>query len=229
MPSACAGARTADGAGDVMTVLDPELSGRRVRLEPLQSRHAPGLAAAAAADPELYRMTRVPFSEDAARQYVAAAAAARDAGTAAPFAVVRLADETVIGSTRLFDLEQWAWPEGHPRHGHQGPDTCEIGHTWLAASAIRTGVNTEMKRLMLTLAFETWEVQSVCFHTDARNERSRQALARIGARYEGTLRSHRLAADGRPRDSARFAITAADWPAVRAHLAELSRDPVLAC
>ena len=208
-------------------MLDPELSGRHVRLEPLHAKHAVGLAAAAAGDPELYRLSRVPLSADAARQYVAAAETARQAGTAAPFAVIRLTDETVIGSTRLFDLQRWAWPEGHARHGHDGPDTCEIGHTWLAASAIRTGANTEMKRLMLTLAFEIWDVQSVCFHTDARNERSRRALARIGARYEGTLRSHRLAADGGPRDSARFAITAADWPAVRAHLGELSQDPVL--
>jgi RimJ/RimL family protein N-acetyltransferase len=210
-----------------VTILDPVLSGRLVRLEPLRPEHAPGLAAATAGDPELYRLTRVPFSEDAALQYVASAEATRQAGTAAPFAVIRLADETVIGSTRLFDLERWAWPAGHQRHDHDGPDTCEIGHTWLAASAIRTGANTEMKRLMLTLAFEIWEVQSVCFHTDARNERSRRALARIGARYEGTLRSHRLAADG-PRDSARFAITAVDWPAVRAHLADLSQDRVLA-
>jgi N-acetyltransferase len=212
-----------------VVVLDPELSGRHVRLEPLQQRHAPALAALPGADPELYRLTRVPFSELAARQYVAAAEAARDAGTAAPFAVIRLADEAVIGSTRLFDLAQWAWPEGHRRSGRVGPDTCEIGHTWLAASAIRTGANTEMKRLMLTLAFEEWDVQSVCFHTDARNERSRRAVARLGARYEGTLRSHRLGADGKPRDSVRFAITAGDWPAVRAHLAELSRDSLLAC
>ena len=212
-----------------MVVLDPELTGRRVRLEPLRQRHAPGLAAASAADPELYRLTKVPLGEAAARQYAAAAERARDAGTAAPFAVIRLSDEEVIGSTRLWDLQSWAWPEGHPRHGATGPDTCEIGHTWLAASAIRTGANTEMKQLMLTLAFEVWDVQSVCFHTDARNERSRRALARLGARYEGTLRSHRLGSDGRPRDSVRFAITAADWPAVRAHLGELSRDSVLAC
>ena len=210
-----------------MVVLDAELSGRHVRLEPLRQQHAPGLAIAGAADPELYRLTRVPDSEEAARQYVAAAETARQAGTAAPFAVIRLSDQAVVGSTRLFDLQQWTWPEGHPRHGHDGPDTCEIGHTWLAGSAIRTGANTEMKRLMLTLAFETWEVQSVCFHTDARNERSRRALARIGARYEGTLRSHRLGADGRPRNSARFAITAADWPVVRAHLGKLSRDALL--
>jgi N-acetyltransferase len=155
------------------------------------------------------------------------AQSARDASCASLFAVIRLADEAVIGSTRLFDIERWAWPPGHPRHGHDGPDTCEIGHTWLTPSAIRTGANTEMKRLMLSFVFETWDVQSVCFHTDARNEPSRRALARIGARYEGMLRSHRLAADDRPRDSARFAITAGDWPAVKAHLAELSRDRLL--
>jgi RimJ/RimL family protein N-acetyltransferase len=210
-----------------MTLLDPELTGRHIRLEPLQLRHTQGLVAASAGDPELFRMSKVPVGDAEMIGYIEAAQAAREAGQAAPFAVIRLADEAVIGSTRLFDLQWWSWPEGHPRHRHDGPDTCEIGHTWLTRSAIRTGANTEMKRLMLTLAFETWEVQSVCFHTDARNERSRQALSRIGARYEGILRSHRLATDDRPRDSARFAITAADWPAVRAHLTELSRDRLL--
>ncbi len=199
-----------------------------MRLEPLQPRHLPGLVAASAGDPDLYRMSKVPVGDAEVERFIEIASAARAAGTAAPFAVVRLGDEAVIGSTRLFDLEWWAWPSGHPRHGHEGPDTCEIGHTWLTRSAIRTGANTEMKRLMLTFAFETWQVQSVCFHTDARNERSRRALGRIGARYEGILRAHRLAADDQPRDSARFAVTAADWPAVRAHLAELSRDRVLA-
>jgi RimJ/RimL family protein N-acetyltransferase len=211
-----------------MILLEPELTGKVVRLEPLDLRHARGLAAAAAGDQDLYRMTTVPAGEDGAARYIGLAAAARAAGTAAPFAVIRLADETVIGSTRLWDLQWWAWPPGHPRHGHDGPDTCEIGHTWLSNSAIRTGANTEMKRLMLTFAFENWDVQSVCFHTDARNERSRNALRRIGARYEGILRSHRMAADVQPRDSARFSVTAAEWPAVRAHLAELSQDPVLA-
>jgi N-acetyltransferase len=184
--------------------------------------------AASAGERELYRMSKVPVGADQVGRFIETASAARDTGSAAPFAVVRLADEIVIGSTRLFDLEWWAWPEGHPRHGHDGPDTCEIGNTWLTRSAIRTGANTEMKRLMLTFAFETWDVQSVCFHTDARNERSRRALGRIGARYEGILRAHRLAADDQPRDSARYSVTAAEWPVVRAHLAELSRDRVLA-
>ena len=173
-------------------------------------------------------MSKVPVGDAEMARYIETAEAARAAGTAAPFAVIRLADETAIGSTRLFDLDWWPWPDGHERHGHDGPDTCEIGNTWLTRSAIRTGANTEMKRLMLTLAFDEWDVRSVCLHTDARNERSRQAISRIGARYEGTLRWHRLASDDQPRDSARFAITAADWPAVKAHLAELSRDRSLA-
>src|SRR5580698_10264349 len=209
-----------------MLQLDPELTGKIVRLEPLQLRHAGGLAAAASGDQELYRMTTVPAGEDGAVRYIELAVRARDAGRAAPFAVIRLADDAVIGSTRLWDLQWWPWPQGHPRHRHDGPDTCEIGHTWLSNSAIRTGANTEMKRLMLTLAFETWGVHSVCFHTDARNERSRYALSRIGTRYEGILRAHRLAADVQPRDSARFSVTSAEWPAVRAHLAELSKDPL---
>jgi len=205
-----------------MVFLRPELTGEHVRLEPLHQRHAAGLVAASAGAGDLYRMTKVPTTEADAASYIALAEAARAAGTAAPFAVIRLADETVIGSTRLWDLQWWPWPEDHPRHGHDGPDTCEIGHTWLAPSAIRTGANTEMKRLMLTFAFETWQVQSVCFHTDARNERSARALQRIGGQFEGILRSHRLAADGQPRDSARYSITAAEWPAVRARLSEMS-------
>jgi N-acetyltransferase len=134
--------------------------------------------------------------------------------------VVRTADDTVIGSTRFFDFGYWAWPDGRAR---TGPDTCEIGYTWLSPAAIRTGANTEMKRLMLTHAFEVWQVCSVALHTDARNQRSRDAMARIGLRYEGVLRAHRLGTDGKPRDSARFSVTAADWPAVRQHLDELDR------
>ncbi len=125
----------------------------------------------------------------------------------------------MIGSTRFFDLGCWPWPDGHPR---QGPDTCEIGYTWLGRDSIRTGANTEMKRLMLTHAFEVWQVRSVCLHTDARNQRSRDAMQRVGARFEGVLRSHRLGADLKPRDSARFSITAAEWPSVRQHLEELT-------
>jgi N-acetyltransferase len=211
-----------------MVFLLPELRGRYIRLEPLQLRHVPGLALAASADRSLYAMTNVPAGEAEMTRYVAAAAAVREAGTSAPFAVIRNNDDAVIGSTRLWDLQWWPWPAGHPRHGRDRPDTCEIGHTWLASSAVRTGANTEMKRLMLTFAFETWEVHSVCFHTDARNERSRQAIERLGAQFEGILRSHRLAADDRPRDSARYSITAAEWPAAKARLEQLSNSRAIA-
>jgi N-acetyltransferase len=201
--------------------LAPTLIGKVVRLEPLQHGHAPGLLAASGGGAELYRWSPVPQDEAQVRQYIEAALAAADSGKAVPFAVVRAEDDAVIGSTRYFDLEYWPWPDAGTRPG--GPDTCEIGYTWLSPRAIRTGANTEMKRLMLTHAFETWQVRSVCLHTDARNQRSRDAMARIGARYEGTLRAHRLGTDLAPRDSARFSITAAEWPSVRQHLDELSR------
>ena len=164
----------------------------------------------------------MPQGEAAAAEYIEAALAQRDAGTAAPFAVIRIADGAVIGSTRFWDLVRWPWPQGHPRYRIAAPDVCEIGYTWLARSAIRTAANTEMKRLMLGHAFEVWEVESVCLHTDARNERSRRAMERIGAQFEGILRAHRLGTDLRPRDSARYAVTAAEWPAVKQRLAELT-------
>ena len=199
------------------------LVGKVVRLEPLDHRHVPGLVAASEGGGELYRWSPVPQDEAEVRRYVETALAARDSGNAVPFAAVRAEDDAVIGSTRFFDLDYWPWPDAARQAHGSGPDTCEIGYTWLSPKAIRTGANTEMKRLMLTHAFETWRVQSVCLHTDARNQRSRDAMQRIGLRYEGVLRAHRLGADLTPRDSARFSVTAAEWPAVREHLDELSR------
>jgi N-acetyltransferase len=202
-----------------MSALVPMLNGRYVRLEPLQPGHASGLARAAAGDPALYRWSPVPQGEAAAAGYIESALVQRDTYTAMPFAVVRAADGAVIGSTRFWNLTWWPWPQGSREHGGGGaPDTCEIGHTWLGASAVRTAANTEMKRLMLAHAFEAWQVESVCLHTDVRNERSRRAIERIGARFEGVLRAHRLAADGVPRDSARYSITAPEWPQVRHRL-----------
>ena len=199
----------------------PELDGRHVRLEPLHRRHAAGLAEAAAVDPSLYRWSQVPQGRAAAAGYIETALVQRDTGTAVPFAVVRAGDGTVIGSTRFWDLQWWPWPPDHPRYLlGDGPDTCEIGYTWLAATAIGTVANTEMKLLMLRHAFETWQVQSVCLHTDARNERSRRAMERIGAQFEGVLRAHRLATDGKPRDSARYSVTAPDWPGTERRLQE---------
>jgi RimJ/RimL family protein N-acetyltransferase len=152
---------------------------------------------------------------------VETALAWREAGTAVPFATIRLSDSAVIGSTRFFDIERWPWPAGNRFNGRSTPDVCEIGYTWLAASAIRTAANTEAKLLMLTHAFEQWQVHRVCLHTDARNQRSRAAIARIGGQFEGILRAHRMAADFIPRDSARFSIIAAEWPEVKQKLHQL--------
>jgi N-acetyltransferase len=198
----------------------PVLSGTHVRLEPLSRAHVPGLVAAAAEDPALYQWTVLPPDADGMNRYVDTAVRWREEGTALPFATVRRADGKVLGSTRFFLIERWEWPAGHPNASRASPDGCEIGYTWLAASAIRTAANTEAKLLMLEFAFEQWRVQRVCFHTDMRNERSRNALARLGAVFEGTLRAHRLASDLVPRDSARFSIIAAEWPGVRQRLTQ---------
>jgi RimJ/RimL family protein N-acetyltransferase len=212
-----AGAVTVAGVGRHAVAGTGPLKGQHVRLEPLGPQHVPGLLQAAAQDPSLYQWVLVPQDEPAMRRHVEDALAARAKGIAVPFAVVRLADETVIGSTRFHQLDYWARPDGA-----NVPDTCEIGYTWLARAALRTGANTEMKRLMLTHAFEVWQVRSVCLHTDVRNQRSQNAIRRIGGTFEGVLRSHRPAVDQSPRDSARFSITAAEWPAVRQHLADLT-------
>jgi len=193
------------------------LQGRRVRLEPLQR----ALVAAAAVDPSLYQWSLVPQGKDAVTRYVDTAIAWRDAGTAFPFAIVRPADGSVIGSTRFWNIERWSWPVGHPQHGRSGPDVCEIGYTWLTASAVRTAVNTEAKLLMLTHAFDAWQMCGVNLHTDARNQQSRVAMERMGAQLDGVLRAHRMASDYTPRDSARYSIIAAEWPDVKARLERL--------
>lgn len=204
----------------------PVLQGRHIRLEPLDRRHIPGLAAAATTDSSLYRWSPVPQGEAQAAKYVETALAWQDAGTAIPFATVRIADGTIIGSTRFWNLERWSWPPDHPSHRRATPDACEIGYTWLNHAAIRTAANTEAKFLMLSHAFEVWQVLRVCFHTDARNERSRTAIERIGGRFEGTLRAHRLAADFIPRDSYRFSILATEWASVKQRLIErLATNP----
>src|SRR6202521_1753485 len=192
-----------------------------VRLEPLEYRHVEGLVAASATDSSLYQWSPVPQGKAEARSYVDTALAWRDAGSAVPFAIVRLDDGVITRSTRFLNLERWSWPEGHPAHGRSAPDACEIGYTWLTRSAIRTAANTEAKWLMLTHAFEAWQALRVCFHTDARNQRSRAALERIGGRFEGILRAHRMAADYTARDSVRYSIIASEWPAVKLRLLEL--------
>jgi RimJ/RimL family protein N-acetyltransferase len=202
----------------IATIQIPELRGRYIRLEALDGRHIEGLAAASAASPDLYQWSPVPQGKLDTSRYVETALCWREAGTTAPFAILRLSDGAVIGSTRFWNIEKWAWPAGHARYGQETPDACEIGYTWLTQTAVQTAANTEAKLLMLGHAFEVWQVFRVCFHTDARNQRSRAALERIGAKFEGILRSHRMAADYIPRDSVRYSILATEWADVKNRL-----------
>ncbi|GAB7192912.1 GNAT family protein [Kineococcus sp. NUM-3379] len=201
----------------------PTLQGTRVRLEPLAPEHVAGLAAAAAGDRSAYAFTRVPDGEEEARRYVLDALDVQAAGGCLAHAVRRLADGRVVGTTRFWDLEvvpaTGPPPAVAPRPSDDLPPTVlEIGSTWYAASAQRTGVNTEVKLLQLTHAFGVWGALRVCFRTDARNTRSRRAIERLGARPEGVRRAHCTAADGTVRDTAFYSVLAPEWPGVRDRL-----------
>ncbi|MBM4443036.1 MAG: GNAT family N-acetyltransferase [Candidatus Rokubacteria bacterium] len=202
------------------------LVGEHVRLEPLTRAHASGLAAAAASGPrDTYAFTAVPDGEESAARYVDAALALHAQGTALPFATVDAASGRVVGSTRYLNVEFWAWPAGNPfQRGEDLPDVVEIGSTWLAPAAQRTPINTEAKLLMLTHAFETWRVHRVTLKTDARNERSRAAILRLGATFEGVIRAQMIAYDGGIRDTAWYSILDSEWPAVKAGLATKLRS-----
>ncbi len=189
------------------------LTGRHVRLEPLTPDHVPGLAAAAAGDRSTFGLTPVPDGEAEAAAYVAGLLADAAQGLVLPFATV-LADGEVVGATRFLDLQYWAVDDRPPGV----PVVAEIGGTWLTPRVQRTAVNTEAKLLMLRHAFETWRVLRVSLKTDARNARSRAAIERLGARFDGVLRAQSPAADGGLRDSAYFSILAAEWPDVKAGL-----------
>jgi len=186
------------------------LVGRVVRLEPVTVEHVPALAAAASEDRTSYGWTPVPAGVDQFRAIVEQAQAERMAGRRLTFATMTV-DGRVVGSTSFLDPQ--SWPGGSGRL-----DSIEIGATWIAASAQRTAVNTEAKLLMLVHAFDVLGVHRVALNTDARNERSRAAIARIGATFEGVLHSFRYGVEGTPRDTATFAIAAPDWPAVRVRL-----------
>jgi N-acetyltransferase len=202
------------------------LEGQFVRLEPLAADHAPALAEAAAENRASYGFTWVPDGLDDARRYVANALDYQATGHALPFVVRRLVDKRIVGSTRFLDLEVFTWPPPWPPGVDPGPEpsdaqppsVAEIGSTWYAASAQRSGVNAECKLLMLTHAFEVWRVLRVTLKTDARNRASRGAIERLGARADGVLRAHSPASDGTIRDTAYYSVLAAEWPEVRSEL-----------
>jgi RimJ/RimL family protein N-acetyltransferase len=206
-----------------MPLPDPfTLEGRGVRLEPLSEAHIPGLVAAAAEDRSHYQWTYTPDGLRQMTDYVRDALEKVASGAHIAFATVRkgagTSPDRVAGATRFCEIAYWQWPPGasHQRHGL--PDVVDIGFTWLAGSAQRTSVNTEAKLLMMTHAFEVWQVHRVALQTDVRNERSRAAIERIGGQLDGIMRADRPGSDDTVRTSARFSILAAEWPEVKARL-----------
>ena len=181
------------------------LAGKYVRLEPLAFAHEAALNEAAA-DGELWNtdVTIIPKS-DGMNAYIRFALDGLNQGTQLPFVIVQLAGNQLVGATRFYDV----FPNDRK---------CAIGYTWLAKSAQRTPVNTEAKLLMLTYAFETWKCGRVELITDVRNERSRTAILRLGAKQEGILRKHIMLPSGRIRDSVVFSIIDTEWPDVKAEL-----------
>ena len=159
----------------------------------------------AARDGELWNLwfTSVPHPE-LTLPYVEQALVLRDQGKAVPF-VVRDANGVVVGSTRYGNIES-----DHKR--------LEIGWTWYAARVQRTALNSEAKLLLLSNAFETLGAIAVEFRTNWFNQRSRAAIARLGAKQDGVLRNHMLMPDGTRRDTVVFSIVDSEWPAVKKNL-----------
>lgn len=193
----------------------PALSGRYVRLEPLTSEHVDALVEAASEDRAAYGYTVVLRDHDDAVAYVESMTSMCESGEAVPFAQIDVARDRLVGTTRYLNIRR-------VDESSALPYAVEIGGTWLSASAQRTAINTNAKLLLLDYAFTTWGVSRVDLKTDARNERSRAAIERIGATLEGVLRrwqpSMVLGEEGLLRDSAMYSITNDEWPAVRERL-----------
>ena len=207
-------------AGAALT--GPILEGGRVRLEPLAFAHADDLAIACEEDRTSYAFTWVPTADEV-DVYIRAQHGRAATGRLAPYAIIDKSTGRAVGATAYWDPRPW--PDG------SGLAAVEIGFTWLGASAQGSGINTEAKLLLVNHAFTGFGVARVDLKTDARNQRSRAAIASIGGTFEGVLRrwsrSWAPGEHGQLRDSAIFSILAEEWPRHRdrliARLAEKSK------
>ncbi len=194
-----------------------ELTGRHVRLEPLRIDHVGDLIEASGVNRSTYEYTPVPDGETATTDYVLALLRDWEAGAVVPFAQVQPTTGRAMGVTRYMTFR--TLPD------ERLPYAVEIGGTWIGDAAQRTGLNTEAKYLLLRHAFQSWDVARVDLKTDARNERSRRAIVRIGATFEGVLRQWQPSLvsgeEGQFRDTAMFSVVESEWPAVQHHLLSL--------
>ena len=188
-------------------VLPISLAGKHVRLEPLRPEHAPLLRGIAKDHLDdlfrwiPYRLQTLEDFEALNRQVLEE----QERGLSVPFATFECSSNRIVGTTRYMNMDL-------PNR------KVEIGSTWVAPRWQRTVINTEAKYLMLRHAFETWKCLRVELKTDSQNQRSRQAILRLGAKEEGTLRKHMLTWTGRQRDSVYFSILDTEWPEVKSEL-----------
>lgn len=189
----------------------PTLRGTRVILEPLVPAMAEELASAIAPGDDVFRWTNTaPRTPDEMRAWIAARNTPRPGLANLAFAQRDAATGRLAGSTSLFDVDRAA-------------QSAEIGHTWIAAPWRRTGLNTEAKLLLLTYGFETLGLQRIQLCTDLRNERSQNAIARLGAVREGVLRNYRRNLVGGLRTTVVYSVIAQEWPPTKRHLEALLR------
>lgn len=190
------------------TPLPVTLTGRSVRLEPLLIEHAPGLLEIGREESIWTWLPRGPLTDlDDAKQWIEGTHEGLRNGARLPFAIISLTDGAVAGSTSYLNISV----------RDQG---IEIGWTWLGLKYQRTAVNTEAKLLLMTHAFETLGAQRLQLKTDELNERSRRAIERIGAKFEGILRRSQITRGGRIRNTAMYSVLVDEWPGVKAKLEE---------
>ncbi len=203
--------------------LSVELTGDFALLLPLSLDDVPGLLAAATEDRSTFGFTFIPATAEEMERAVRTLLREQREGVSVPFTTRDATSGSIVGMTRYLTL-RWL-------SDREFPDAVEIGGTFLAAHAQRTRINTDAKRLMLAHAFEEWTVQRVDLKTDERNVRSRRAIERLGAHFEGVLRHWQPSLvpgeQGRYRNSAMYSILPDEWPAVRTrleHRLEAPRD-----
>ncbi|MEZ5347155.1 MAG: GNAT family protein [Pyrinomonadaceae bacterium] len=190
-----------------MEVRPIKLDGDSVTLEPLKHDHIEPLSRFCF-DQSIWRW--YPYAiryKDDLEFYVNDALAHQALGTHLPFVIFANSGKSAVGCTRFMNIDV-------------KNRRAEIGSTWLDPNWQRTSVNTEAKLLLLTHAFETWKCIRVEFKTDALNQRSRDAILRLGAKEEGTLRQHMITESGRMRDSVYFSILDAEWDNIKIRLAD---------
>jgi RimJ/RimL family protein N-acetyltransferase len=181
------------------------LEGNRVRLEPLSMDHLPRLVEIGL-EGDIFRWYSQPIrTPDDMKAFIRSAMEEQEAGKSLPFATVERSLRLAVGSTRFMTIDR-------PNR------TVEIGYTWIAPAWQRSAVNTEAKYLMMRCAFEDWGCNRVGLKTDSLNERSRRAIARVGAKEEGTLRNVVVTASGRLRHSVYFSVIREEWSEVKASL-----------